>query len=349
MYNLKRLLLSCYVVFSTGTLLVWLHQNSLENFWQQSYHSPPPWQSMQSIEAWQAGSRVHHALASAAQVFWQKMQGQTITATETTVLPSSATTSSLNESDASCSCSAVANIPEDQIVETEPATAPDIIQPKEYAQLKEGDRVFFAGDSMMQGVAPHLAVRLRREYGISSIDLSKQSTGLAYPRAFNWPETIRTTLTKHPDIKLLIVFLGPNDPWDMPASKGGKYLRFASTEWEALYRERIRTIIQDAQAHQVDIIWVSPPHMRRKSLSNKVSYLSQLYESEVRDAGEVFLSGNQVFRYTEDTYSDYMGDQSIKQKMRTGDGIHFTVTGQRTLANAVFDLITFTPTQANYD
>ena len=83
--------------------------------------------------------------------------------------------------------------------------------------------------------------------------------------------------------------------------------------------------------------------MRGKKLSGQVSYLNELYESEVLAAGEVFLSSNQVFQYSDATYSDYMGDGSLKQKMRAGDGIHFTPSGQRTLADALFELIVFTP------
>ena len=142
---------------------------------------------------------------------------------------------------------------------------------------------------------------------------------------------------------MLAIFLGPNDPWDMPSGKGGKYLKYASEDWEALYRSRIRDIISSAQSRNVDIIWVSPPNMRRKKLSTQVNYLNGLYESEVLQAGEVFLSANHVFQYPEETYSDYMGDGSRKQKMRSGDGIHFTPAGQRTLADALFDLIVFIP------
>ena len=79
-------------------------------------------------------------------------------------------------------------------------TPVEVVQPivafKPHAEISVGQRIFFAGDSMMVGVAPHLAARLRREYGLSSLDLSRQSTGLAYPGSFNWPATIEQTLEK---------------------------------------------------------------------------------------------------------------------------------------------------------
>ncbi|MGO4999142.1 SGNH/GDSL hydrolase family protein [Oceanisphaera sp. W20_SRM_FM3] len=344
MDNLKKLLLSGYVVLVTGVLLVWMHQDSLETYWQQSYHSPPPWQSLKTVPVWQAGSRVHTATALAWQTFRVEITGETIPmSTQATQATQDLTAQVQPE----CACAGMTKLAANQVDEAEnqfeTAISPPVAQFKPHATISVGQRVFFAGDSMMQGVAPHLAVRLRREYGLSSLDLSRQSTGLAYPKSFNWPATISKTLADNPDIKLLAIFLGPNDPWDMPSGQGGKYLRFASPEWEALYRSRIRDIISSAQRHDVDVIWVSSPYMRGKKLSDQVSYLNELYESEVLQAGEVFLSSNQVFQYSEATYSDYMGDGSLKQKMRAGDGIHFTTSGQRTLADALFELIVFTP------
>src|SRR5699024_523915 len=49
-----------------------------------------------------------------------------------------------------------------------------------------GDKLFFVGDSLMQGVAPRVKQSLYKSENIDGIDLSKQSTGLAYPKFYNW-------------------------------------------------------------------------------------------------------------------------------------------------------------------
>ena len=85
------------------------------------------------------------------------------------------------------------------------------ITPPANIVLGQGDKVFFAGDSMMQGVAPFVERSLKKQYGIQSVNLSKQSTGLSYPKFFDWPNTIEQTLKQQTDIRLLVVFLGPND------------------------------------------------------------------------------------------------------------------------------------------
>jgi hypothetical protein len=66
---------------------------------------------------------------------------------------------------------------------------------------------------MMQGVAPHVA-RALQNGNVKSLDLSRQSTGLTYPGYFDWPTTIKNTISKE-RISVLVVFLGANDTWDM--------------------------------------------------------------------------------------------------------------------------------------
>ena len=212
---------------------------------------------------------------------------------------------------------------------------------KHIANIEKGQQVLFAGDSMMQGIAPHVKNKLLKKYNIDSINLSKQSTGLAYPRFFNWPQTIAKALNDNPNIKVLVVFLGPNDPWDMPPKTGYKYVKFKSEDWEKVYRERINDIISTARQHNVDVIWVGPPNMRKNTLSDGMKFLRSLYQSEVESNGEIYFSVNDVFKYKGDNYSDYIGDESSTIKLRSGDGIHFSSKGQQLIAEKVFSLIHF--------
>ncbi len=201
--------------------------------------------------------------------------------------------------------------------------------------------VFFAGDSLMQGIAPHVKAVLHNKYGIKSIDLSKQSTGLTYSSLFDWPKTIKTTLERHNDIGLIVVFLGPNDPWDMPNPRGGKYLKFQSNEWETVYREKIRQIMTLADKHRVKIIWLGVPDMREHQLNKGVRYLNTLYRSEVENAGEIFLPTQFLLTGKTAGYSKYVTtDTHKKVAVRTNDGIHFTVTGQKRIARRILSKIT---------
>lgn len=207
--------------------------------------------------------------------------------------------------------------------------------------LTQNDKVLFVGDSLMQGVAPYVKKMLFKEYKIESVNLSKQSTGLAYPKAFNWPKTINDNLSADPSIKLLVVFLGPNDPWDFPVTGYAKYVKFKSELWEEQYRLRIATILNSASEHNVQVLWLAAPCMRKPQLNLGMVYLNTLYQSEVEKRQQHFLTTNQLLGCTYETFNSFIESNKDKIKVRVDDGIHFTPVGQKILAKAIMDKIIF--------
>ncbi|MGB6241294.1 MAG: SGNH family hydrolase [Castellaniella sp.] len=201
--------------------------------------------------------------------------------------------------------------------------------------LTAGDQVFFVGDSMMQGVAPHVRRALLKKHGIDSIDLSKQSTGLSYQGFFNWPATVEKAFEQHPHIALMVVFLGPNDPWDFPVKKGETYLRFRSEQWETVYRERIRLLLSTAAKHHARVLWVGAPPMKREVLDKGMRYLNTLYQAEVEQGGGQFIPGHLALGYPDTDFSFHALVEDKKTKVRIDDGVHFTLKGQRLIAQAI--------------
>lgn len=205
--------------------------------------------------------------------------------------------------------------------------------------LNNTDEVFFAGDSLMQGVAPHVQKWLSGQYGINSVNLSKQSTGLAYPRFFDWPKTIHDTLAKNHNIKILVVYLGPNDPWDMPNPKGGDvYLKFQSPQWAEVYRQRIRNIIQSAKQRHVTVLWLMPPSVRKIKLNQQLIYLRQLMANELSEDRVYIMDTSHLVGSHGAKYSDtLLTDGGQRIKTRSADGIHFSLEGQKIIAHSIFN------------
>lgn len=353
-----------FIVLIAGLLLIWLNQGSLERFWQQKYHRDTPWSRLSGNPVWDYGAYLNDGALAAGSAFLYHASGQQaqdakeaealVAANENKkqVFPEGYRVG-LHFVNGYIYPAESLSITFPELLKRQPVRSPlksdrlgpikaintGPIIPKTIAKLEKEDQVLFAGDSMMQGVAPHVKNMLLKKYNIDSINLSKQSTGLAYPRFFNWPKTIAKALDDNPKIKVLVVFLGPNDPWDMPPDTGYKYVKFKSEMWEQVYRSRINDILTVARQHNVDVIWVGPPNMRKTSLSDGMQFLRGLYQSEVENSGEIYFSVNDVFKYKDLTYSDYFGDDSSKIKLRSGDGIHFSPKGQQAIAEKVFSLI----------
>ncbi|WP_273805073.1 SGNH/GDSL hydrolase family protein [Providencia rettgeri] len=364
--TLVRMVQVLLIVLVAGMLLIWLNQGSLERFWQQKYHQDTPWAKMAGNPVWDYGAYLHDGALEAGSTFAYHASGQK--AQEEKEASKLALENQGKKLAFPTDFQVGLHFLHGYIYPAESlsVTFPELLkrpqarekvkgvnfggvtvknnQPivaKHIANIEKGQQVLFAGDSMMQGVAPHVKNMLLKKYNIDSINLSKQSTGLAYPRFFNWPQTIAKALNDNPNIKVLVVFLGPNDPWDMPPQTGYKYVKFKSEDWENVYRGRISDIISTARQHNVDVIWVGPPNMRKNTLSDGMKFLRSLYQSEVESNGEIYFSVNDVFKYKGDTYSDYIGDESSTIKLRSGDGIHFSGKGQQIIAEKVFSLIHF--------
>ena len=203
-----------------------------------------------------------------------------------------------------------------------------------------GDKLFFVGDSLMQGVAPRVKQSLYKSENIDGIDLSKQSTGLAYPKFYNWPEVVAETLQQDDAIKAVIVYMGANDPWDFPVPGRKQYLRFKSADWERAYRERVRTIILSAHEHQLPLIWLGAPCMRKEKLHQDMVYLNTIYQSEMEKFNGTYFPTSDLLGCSDTEYRAYIETDEGDRKVRTGDGIHFTPTGQRRIAERIIAAFT---------
>lgn len=335
--------------------VVWVNQQAFNEYWMLHFHRETPWES-EDAYWWSYGAKVGDALNSSKENFFNVLSGEKDD-------PAPAVPSLMVKS---ADCTAISLPRRSQVVTTnhEPSSS---IQPSgtqnqlsaagnspvlisvlgpmntspEKVLLPAGKKVLMIGDSMMEGVAPQIISLLKKEHQTGGVNLSKRSTGLAYPSFFNWPKTTENTLVREPDIGLLIVFMGPNDPWDMPSERNRHFLKFKSVEWESEYRQRIERILASAQQRNIPVIWALPPVMRKSKLNTGVSYLDTLYASEVSSSGGVTVDVNNIFGYKDNHYSPNAVIEGKKMRVRADDGIHFSPVGQRLIARAILTKIQF--------
>jgi hypothetical protein len=210
--------------------------------------------------------------------------------------------------------------------------------------LTPQDKVLLVGDSMMQGVAPHVARALQKA-NISSLDLSKQSTGLAYPSYFDWPATVQKTLPGS-NITVMVVFMGANDTWDMVL--GGHYERFGTDRWQTMYTSRIDSMVKFAESQNVRVIWLGAPNMGKEKINAGVKVLNQLYKSETSDGVARYVSTRELLSANNpEEYEKHITREDGKVvTVRTDDGIHFTRDGQVMLSNLIMQQFAIPAAQA---
>ena len=219
------------------------------------------------------------------------------------------------------------NIPAQPIPEPKAATMSDVFP-----------KVLFAGDSMMQGVAPIVIGQMRKDYPKGKfVDLSMQSTGLTVKRYFDWPTKIREETLKQ-GFKIVVIFLGPNDPWDI--SEGNKRYIFPSEEWKEKYRERVIEVMEFADSQNVHVIWIGLPNMREDRVKRGAVVQNVIFREEAQRFNFDYLSTEDLLGRLDEPFKRFVDDpQKGQLATRAEDGIHFTPTGLRMISAKVIELI----------
>ena len=200
------------------------------------------------------------------------------------------------------------------------------------------ERILFAGDSMMQGVAPLLMRELKATHPDWLLrNESQQSTGLIVKRRLDWVEKIKQEIVQY-RLTTVVVFLGPNDPWDIYERK--QVIRFPSPEWEALYSARVSEICEFAKDKKTHLVWIGLPTMKEKRVHRGAVVQNPIFRDNMKRYGFDFVSTEALIGRLDQPYARHAIDAKGKQiNLRADDGIHFTSQGLQRIASAVLTTI----------
>ena len=194
--------------------------------------------------------------------------------------------------------------------------------------------VLFAGDSMMQGIAPLVMRELSQTHpDWQMTDLSKQSTGLTSRKYFDWPLNIRQAIDNR-GVTVVVIFLGPNDPRDMylPTHR----VSFGQPEWLENYAARVDEILAHAVQKQVRVIWVGLPSMRDELLQRGAAVSNQVFHNRAQAFGTDYLSTEPLIGIVSMPFQKYLREENGQQlNLRSEDGTHFTAIGLHKIKQAL--------------
>lgn len=204
--------------------------------------------------------------------------------------------------------------------------------------LASPQRILFAGDSMMQGVAP-LAIRAlsQNHPDWTLIDLSRQSTGITARRYFDWPARIQQEITAQ-QLTLVVIFLGPNDPRDMYLPD--RRVSFDTPAWIENYAARVDEILAHAVQHQVRVIWMGLPAMREDRLQRGAVVSNHVFHDRAQAFGTDYLATEPLVGLVSLPFKKFMRDETGRSvSLRGEDGTHFTPAGLKKITQALVEHI----------
>jgi len=202
-------------------------------------------------------------------------------------------------------------------------------------RLNAGDEVLFMGDSLMQYVGMN-AKKFFPKRSLRVIDLSKQSTGLASKKSFDWQKTLDTALRENGGVKLVVVLLGANDVWEYRA--GGKTYGIKTPRWREFYASRVREIYDTAHSHGAGVLWLAMPCMQKPDFEEKTQLLNQIYADASMALGGYFMQTTPLV-CEKGAYKTYLQSGSKLVRVRQDDGIHMSKEGCEAVAKEILSRI----------
>ncbi|WP_421726291.1 GDSL-type esterase/lipase family protein [Bauldia sp.] len=191
-------------------------------------------------------------------------------------------------------------------------------------------KILVIGDFVAGGIAWGLDQALAKEPRLLVVDRYEGASGLARNDRYDWTQEILGILNEEtPDV--VVVALGANDRQDVRF--GTLTFPIRSSEWEALYTQRIDGLTDTLEVYGRPFFWVSAPPMRGTEAIADAAYLNGLYRPLVEEAGGHFVDVWNGFTNASGQFITTGPDIEGQNKaLRTGDGVNFTSAGKRKLA-----------------
>ena len=166
---MKRFISLFVSILLSAVALTWFAQNSINSYWQQTYHENSPLEPLSEYAWWRIGADWQQKAYEFSDGLKASLETEDALASEDSGIETtrpSENTENIETSDNQKDSAASDAANNTDTVASEPSNQAD--QSATQVVLKKGNKVFFAGDSLMQGVAPFVQKHLKQEYGVQS-------------------------------------------------------------------------------------------------------------------------------------------------------------------------------------
>lgn len=199
-------------------------------------------------------------------------------------------------------------------------------------------RVWITGDSMWERPGPALAEDLEATGVVDVVDLEyRYSTGLTRPDYFDWPAHAASRLaTLDPEVVLFVV--GPND--SQPLVRDGIRLEPGTDGFDAVYRDRVRSMMELLAGETRQVLWIGLPVMRDPGFDQRMRDLDAAYAAAADVVDGVEHVPTRALFSDDGGYAEYLpGPDGTPLPMRNRDGIHLSNQGADRLARVLFEIL----------
>jgi len=197
-------------------------------------------------------------------------------------------------------------------------------------------RLFVLGDSLATNLADGLMWALRDVQDVQVVKRTRAATRLVRNDVLNWTRSVAKLLGDE-EVDIAVIAIGGNDRQDIRVG-GRRYARFTEP-WRTAYRRRVERFMR-AFDKRAAVYWVGLPPVRSRQMSRDYRRLNAYYRDLARKHGIKFIDVFDRFSGASSGYTAYgKGLDGATERLRDGDGVHFTLVGARMLGRLVAEEI----------
>ena len=222
---------------------------------------------------------------------------------------------------------------------TEPAVEPDLCR----APLTPDDPLllWIGGDSLAGSLGPALGEVAAATGVVAPVYDSRSGSGLSTPGFFDWPEHATSEMDRL-DPEFVVFIMGTND-WATPsASTETTTSTTRHPAWRTEYATRIAQMLEILHgATDRFVYWVGAPPLRDRRTNVGVREINAVAREVVAlDESAAYFDEYELFASETGGYTATLprpGKSDLR--VRSDDGVHFTVAGGKVLGEAVYSLL----------
>ena len=194
-------------------------------------------------------------------------------------------------------------------------------------------KIFVFGDSLASGLFDGLRKGLRLAPNVRVENRTRPSARLTRLRPYDWVSSMHSIVKSEP-FDIAVMNFGVNDRGFVRID--GRRFAVGTPEWKKVYGQRLNGLLKAVRAKGAAVYWVGLPVMRGPRASADAEVMNAIAREWVYRHGGKYVDTWEGFTTGEGNFSPYGPDLTGKiRRLRSRDGVYFTVRGYRKFAHFV--------------
>jgi hypothetical protein len=201
-------------------------------------------------------------------------------------------------------------------------------------------KILVLGGSTIHGALGKNIEAALTEAGFATQRHAKSSSGLARPDFYDWPSAAKGYCQRFsPDA--VVVMFGGNDGQGLFMGEDAKpgWIRWEDEAWKPEYRARVEAFADAVAPNGEHIFWMGMPEMKSNKLDGRMKRMNGIYDAVVSARANGHYLSTRGLMPGVQGYSEFAKIDGKQVRVRTEDGVHYSLHGARIVSEAIVPVV----------